>query len=48
MRPRASVIGQLLVAFCVCAVLIGLAAVAGFVSVTGIPLMCGSGLGPKS
>jgi signal transduction histidine kinase/HAMP domain-containing protein len=32
-RPRGSIIGQLLVAFCVCAVLIGLAAVAGFVSV---------------
>src|SRR5712691_3787164 len=35
MRPRGSIIGQLLVAFCVCAVLIGIAAVAGFVTVTG-------------
>jgi signal transduction histidine kinase/HAMP domain-containing protein len=33
-RPRGSIIGQLLVACCVCAVLIGIAAVAGFVSVT--------------
>jgi len=34
MRPRGSIIGQLLVAFCVCAVLIGIGAVAGFVTVT--------------
>ena len=33
MRPRGSVMGQLLVMFCVCAVLIGVAAVAGFVTV---------------
>jgi two-component system, OmpR family, phosphate regulon sensor histidine kinase PhoR len=34
MRPRGSIIGQLLATFCVCAVLIGIAAVAGFVTVT--------------
>jgi signal transduction histidine kinase/HAMP domain-containing protein len=34
MRARGSIIGQLLVTFCVCAVLIGIAAVAGFVTVT--------------
>jgi len=34
MRARGPVIGQLLVTFCVCAVLIGIAAVAGFVTVT--------------
>jgi two-component system, OmpR family, phosphate regulon sensor histidine kinase PhoR len=33
MRARGSIIGQLLVTFCVCAVLIGIAAVAGFVTV---------------
>jgi two-component system phosphate regulon sensor histidine kinase PhoR len=33
MRARGSVMGQLLVTFCVCAVLIGVAAVAGFVTV---------------
>jgi len=33
MRPRGSIIGQLLATFCVCAVLIGIAAVAGFVTV---------------
>ena len=33
MRPRGSIIGQLLAAFCVCAVLIGIAAVAGFITV---------------
>jgi two-component system phosphate regulon sensor histidine kinase PhoR len=33
MRPRGSIISQLLAAFCVCAVLIGIAAVAGFVTV---------------
>ncbi len=34
MRPRGSIISQLLATFCVCAVLIGVAAVAGFVTVT--------------
>jgi two-component system phosphate regulon sensor histidine kinase PhoR len=34
MKPRGSIIGQLLATFCVCAVLIGIAAVAGFVTVT--------------
>jgi len=33
MRPRGSIIGQLLVTFSVCAVLIGIAAVAGYISV---------------
>ena len=33
MRPHGSIIGQLLATFCVCAVLIGIAAVAGFVTV---------------
>ena len=33
MRPRGSIIGQLLVAFSVCAVLIGIAAVAGYITV---------------
>ena len=33
MRPRGSIIGQLLATCCVCAVLIGIAAVAGFVTV---------------
>ena len=35
MRARGSIIGQLLVAFCVFAVLIGVAAVIGYVTVTG-------------
>jgi two-component system phosphate regulon sensor histidine kinase PhoR len=35
MRPRGSIIGQLLIAFCVVAVLIGAAAVAGYATVTG-------------
>jgi two-component system phosphate regulon sensor histidine kinase PhoR len=35
MRPRGSIISQLLVTFCVCAVLIGVAAVIGYVTVTG-------------
>jgi HAMP domain-containing protein len=33
MRPRSSIMGQLLVTFCVCAVLIGVGAVAGYVTV---------------
>ena len=33
MRPHGSIIGQLLATFCICAVLIGIAAVAGFVTV---------------
>ena len=35
MRPHRSIIGQLLVAFCVFAVLMGAAAVVGFVAITG-------------
>jgi len=35
MRPRGSIISQLLVTFCVCAILIGVAAVIGYVTVTG-------------
>jgi signal transduction histidine kinase/HAMP domain-containing protein len=35
MRPRGSIIGQLLVAFCVFAILIGVAAVVGYITVTG-------------
>jgi two-component system phosphate regulon sensor histidine kinase PhoR len=35
MRPRGSIISQLLVTFCVCAILIGVAAVIGYITVTG-------------
>jgi two-component system, OmpR family, phosphate regulon sensor histidine kinase PhoR len=35
MRPRGSIISQLLVTFCVCALLIGVAAVIGYITVTG-------------
>jgi two-component system phosphate regulon sensor histidine kinase PhoR len=35
MRPRGSIIGQLLVAFCLFAVLMGAAAVVGYIAVTG-------------
>jgi signal transduction histidine kinase len=34
-RPRGSIISQLLVTFCVCAILIGVAAVIGYITVTG-------------
>ena len=35
MRPRGSIISQLMVTFCVCAILIGVAAVIGYITVTG-------------